>query len=116
MPATLFDPDDDSLCHARALGEAAGAACEANAVRQGWNAKQAEAFILAYLREHGATAGEVLVTEASRDNPPHDGRAFGPIFARLRKRGVIEVCGSVPRTKGRGTAGGLVWRLTESQT
>jgi hypothetical protein len=116
---TLFDPDEPDPppppdpAAARAAGEAAADACAANAARRGWDARAAGEFILAWLRRHGPTAGEVLVTEASRVHRPHDGRAFGAVIAGLSRRKLIEVCGHAPRAKGHGTAGGLVWKLTQ---
>lgn len=110
---TLFDPEDDSLDHARELGRAQAAKCEANAVSQGWDSAGATEFILAFLREHGPTSGEVLVSEATKRYRPHDGRAFGPVFMRLKKAGRIVRCGTAPRTKGHGTAGAIIWKLME---
>lgn len=40
---------------------------------------------------------------------PHDDRAFGAIFAKAIRRGVIRVVGYVPRVKGHGTAGGRLY-------
>lgn len=99
------------LARAREKGEAEAERCEAAAERKGWDPAAAGEFILAWLRKNGPTAGEVLVTEASKTNAPHDGRAFGAVFQRLARRGLIEKCGTAQRTKGNGTAGGLVWRL-----
>lgn len=102
----LFDWHD-----ARQAGEEAGEACKEKAESQGWDSEAATAFILAYLRQHGPTPGEVLVTETSRVYAPHDARAFGPIFSKLKRRGLIEDCGHARRTKGHGTAGGIIWVL-----
>lgn len=116
---TLFDA-------VREIGETAAEACAAKAERQGWDARAAAAFILGYLEEHGPTPGEKLVDECSKFHRPHDGRtfgdvfvcrphdgrAFGAVFRRLKRAKLIEVCGTAPRLKGHGTAGGLVWKLT----
>lgn len=114
---TLFAAfDRAALSKPAATGQEAAAACEANAERQGWDSEAAGEFILCWLREHGPTAGELLVSEASKGNQPHDGRAFGPVFMRLSIRGLIEKCGYVQRTKGHGTHGSLVWRLVDGKT
>lgn len=107
---TLFD--SEAVAAPIELGVACAERCADNAEARGWDREAAAAFVLAYLRDHGPTAGEVLVTEASRDNAPHDARAFGSVFLRLSRAKLIEKCGHVPRTKGRGTSGGNIWRLT----
>lgn len=74
--------------------------------------ERAEAYILDYLRAHGATAGEQLTRAClSAGIEPHDDRAFGPVYMRLSRRGAIEKCGLVPRARGHMTSGGNVWRL-----
>lgn len=77
---------------------------------------RALAFVLAYLTVHGETAGEVL-TEACRRAGivPHDDRAFGPVYMKLSRQGLIEKCGTVLRRRGHGTAGGHVWKLTSTK-
>jgi hypothetical protein len=40
---------------------------------------------------------------------PHDDRAFGSIYAKAIRNGVIRVVGYVPRVKGHGTAGGRLY-------
>jgi hypothetical protein len=40
---------------------------------------------------------------------PHDDRAFGSIFAKALRGGVIRVVGYVPRVKGHGTSGGRLY-------
>lgn len=71
------------------------------------------AYVLAHLRKFGPCAGEVL-TEKCKDAGlvPHDDRAFGPVYMRLLKRGLIEKIGSIRRERGHGTAGGNIWRAT----
>lgn len=105
---TLFD-------EVREIGTTAAEACADKAERQGWDSEAAGRFILAYLAQHGETAGEVLVSECKRENAPHDDRAFGAVFGRLRRAGLIYTCRFVMRTKGHGTAGGRVWKLTEGR-
>lgn len=77
----------------------------------------AGAFIVRYLREHGATAGEVITDacKASGITPPNgmDDRAFGPVYMRLARAGAIRKAGMVARTKCHGTAGGNVWARGE---
>lgn len=75
-------------------------------------AEAAEDFVVDYLRRHGPTPGEV-VTNAAKSSGlvPHDDRAFGPVYMRLSRRGLIRKAGQVVRTKGHGTSGGNVWTL-----
>lgn len=77
-------------------------------------AEDARAFVLKYLREHGATAGE-QITLACKDAGivPHDDRAFGPVYFGLRRRGLITIVGECRRERGHGTRGGNVWALVE---
>lgn len=105
---TLFDL-------ARSAGTTAAERCADKAERQGWDAQAAGDFILAALEANGPTSGEALVDACSAVNPPHDGRAFGAVFTRLKRAGLIEVCGTTARLKGHGTAGGLLWRLSEGR-
>lgn len=99
-----------SLFDALEAGITSAEACSDAAARRGWDAEGAAEFVLAYLRTHGPTAGEVLVDKASERYAPHDGRAFGSVFLRLKRRGLIETCGFVRRAKGHGSPG-LVWQL-----
>lgn len=77
----------------------------------------AGAFIVRYLREHGATAGEVITDacKAAGITPPPglDDRAFGPVYGRLSRAGAIRKVDTVARRKGHGTAGGTVWARGE---
>jgi hypothetical protein len=75
-------------------------------------AADAGAFVVRYLRTHGPTSGETLTRECRAAGiEPHDDRAFGPVYMRLTRAGVIEKCGTVRRERGHGTSGGNVWRL-----
>lgn len=105
---SLFDVE--ALAKAMEQGEEAARACVENAERQGFDSKAAGQWILEYLRRNGATAGEVLVSEAMKVHPAHDGRAYGAVIAGLARRKLIETCGTVRRTKGHGTSGGNIWR------
>ncbi len=70
--------------------------------------------ILAILSSDGREmTGEELVDRCQCVGlVPHDGRAFGPVFKELSRRGLIETVGFALRRKGRGTAGARVWRTT----
>lgn len=92
-------------------GQANAELCASNAEDRGWDSDSAAEFILDWLRANGPTPGEDLVSEATRRYRPHDARAFGAVFLRLQKQGLIEKCGFGRRRKGHGTHGGVVWRL-----
>jgi hypothetical protein len=117
MTTQLTLPFDDTpdAASAREAGRLGAEQCEQAAESRGWDSSAAADFVLAYLAAHGPTPGEVLVTEASRDNAPHDGRAFGSVFARLAKSRRIVKAGSAPRAKGHGCAGGIVWALADGR-
>lgn len=74
--------------------------------------ERAAAFVAAYLRQHGPTSSEDLTDacKAAGIEPENDDRAFGPLYARLVKRGVIVWHGYCERRKGHGCAGGNIWR------
>jgi hypothetical protein len=74
--------------------------------------ERAQAFVVAYLQQHGPASGEAI-TDACKGAGivPPDDRAFGAVYQGLARRGVIEVAGWCLRRKGHGTAGGRVWRL-----
>lgn len=98
---------------ARARGEDAGRACAEKAERTtGFDADAARAFVLAYLRTHGASPGEDITDAAkAAGHRPHEDRAFGPVYATLARRGLIVTAGFCMRRKGNATAGGRVWGL-----
>lgn len=98
---------------ARAAGETAAKACESKARRIDPDfSEKAEAAILAHLRTVGSCSGEVLTDVAMAHGArPHDARAFGSVFQRLSRRGLIRTVGFCMRSKGHGTAGGRVWGL-----
>ena len=77
--------------------------------------RDGERFVLAYLAAHGEVPGEDLTDAAERIGGirPTDGRHWGSIFMRLKRRGLIEVCGSCKRRKGHASSGGNVYRLRQ---
>lgn len=99
----------------RAVGESAANACEAKARRGNPEfTEKAEAAILAHLRAVGTASGEALTDVAMAHGArPHDARAFGAVFGRLSRRGVIRTVGFCMRAKGHGTAGGRIWGLCQ---
>lgn len=100
-----------SLFDALDAGQTAAESCAANAEGQGWDRFAAGEFIIDWLRTHGPTSGEELVTRTTAVYHPHDARAFGAVFLRLKRAKLIETCGTTRRLKGHGTHGGLLWRL-----
>lgn len=73
---------------------------------------RAAVFVVEYLRAHGPTSGED-VTLACREAGivPHDDRAFGAVYLRLSRSGLIEKAGMCARKRGHGTGGGNIWRV-----
>ncbi len=72
----------------------------------------AQEFVLAYLREHGPASSETM-TDACKEScvTPHDDRAFGGVYMRLARAGLICKVGTCPRRKGHLTSGGTVWGI-----
>ena len=110
----LFEPErcdpKPTLPDARADRDQAMASVEDHAGDE--FREKACVFIVAYLLSHGPTAGEDLTDACKRSGiVPHDDRAFGPVYMRLSRDGLIEKAGYVPRRKGHGTGGGSVWQL-----
>ena len=101
-----------TLSPPRERGREAAERCADKAGRDGFDVGAAQAFVRAWLARHGKQSGEDLVDAAvAAGHAPHDGRAFGPVFAGLVRQRVIECAGYCERRKGHGTAGGRVWRL-----
>ncbi len=75
---------------------------------------RASAAILAHLRIVGQCSGEIL-TEVARAKGAHcaDARAFGAVFKRLSRLGLIQTVGFCLRARGHGTAGGRLWALKQ---
>ena len=96
-------------------GRAAGEACLAKAERTtSFDGDAARAAILELLADGVARSGEQLVDHCvGLGIVPHDARAFGAVFAKLKRDGLIEEAGFVARAKGHGTAGGRLWRATK---
>lgn len=75
---------------------------------------KAAVAILAHLRTVGQCSGEVLTDVARAHGAvPHDDRAFGAVFKKLARQGLIRCVGFCLRTKGNGTAGGRVWGIAQ---
>jgi hypothetical protein len=73
----------------------------------------AKAAVLDLLADGRPRSGEEIVDHCLRLGiVPHDQRAFGSVFARLRQQGAIEAVGFCERKKGNGTSGARVWRIT----
>ena len=96
----------------RKRGQQAAQHCADKAEVLGFDVSAAQAFVRSRLETHGPQSGEDLVDAAlAHGHQPHDGRAFGPVFAGLVRQRVIECAGYCERRKGHGTAGGRLWRL-----
>jgi len=97
---------------ARAVGEVAGdlAADRAEKTDPFFRTRALE-FIVGYIRQQGEATGESATQAAvlAGISPP-DQRAFGPVYARALKEGLIRVVGYVPRAKGHGSMGGKLYR------
>jgi hypothetical protein len=115
VKAVTMTDDDLPLFRqaARGAGRAAGEACLAKAEKTTtFDAAAARAAVLELLADGVARSGEQIVDHCeSLGLVPHDGRAFGPVFAALSRAKQIEVIGIVSRRKGNGTAGARMWRL-----
>ena len=108
-----IDFDTPPVAQARAVGQVAGEMAQGRAERRepGFS-ERAKAHILVVLRERGPTSGETLTEACAAEGiKAPDMRAFGPIFAALVRQGRIRCVGYCLRKKGRGTAGGRIWRL-----
>jgi hypothetical protein len=68
-------------------------------------------FAMSFLRSGPATAEAITLAARAAGIVPHDDRAFGPVYMRLSRQGLIEKAGPAVRTRGHGTSGGNVWRL-----
>lgn len=76
--------------------------------------RDACAFVVAYLGQHGPTSGEALTLAAKAAGiVPHDDRAFGAVYLRLSKSRQIVRVGFTARERGHGTQGGSIWDLAK---
>jgi len=72
-------------------------------------------FVVRFLGENGATAGEDITDAAKKAGIiPHDDRAFGPVYMKLYNQGHIVPVGDIARRKGHGTHGGRIWSLANT--
>ena len=100
---------------ARAIGEYLGEKCADKAERVAdFDRDGAGRFILGWLVRHGPQSGEVL-TQAAIEHGfrCHDARSYGPVYAKLVKRGLIRCVGYCARARGHGTSGGRVWAVAQ---
>jgi hypothetical protein len=111
-------PKDHELgpLFAAAAGRAAAAACTAKAEQvTAFDAARARAAVLELLADGQARSGEAIVDHCQRLGlVPHDARAFGAVFQKLKRAGQIEEAGFVARAKGHGTSGGRLWRASSA--
>lgn len=112
--ATPPGRDVSAALQARRTGDIAADACtsKADAVCPGFSGR-AYAFIAEFteFRAPDATfTGEELTDRMKEAGiVPHDDRAFGSIFSKAIRDGLLHVVGSATRTKGHGTAGARVY-------
>lgn len=102
------------LTNELATGLAAGEACAQKAERVAdFDREGAARFILGQLRRHGQISGEDLTADAvAHGFRCHDLRAYGPVFASLKRQGLIVRVGWCTRRRGNGTAGGSIYAAT----
>ena len=108
-----YTPADTAtrISTARRFGDQAGEACAAKAeeLRADFREK-AFAFIRNYAAANARFTGEDCTNAAiCAGIRPHDARAFGPVYARAIRDGVMKVIGIVPRVKGHGSMGGKLY-------
>ena len=114
MNATLYKPD---IATARAKGDYMANACAIKAEAEStFDTARAAQLILRRLQSmDGPVSCEDLTDYViSRGLQPHDGRAFGPVFKSLSRRGLIMVVDYTPRRKGNGSPGGRMWEITDA--
>lgn len=96
----------------RAAGQIAGEHCQHKADQFCPDfSDRAFAFIASFARAARKPFSGEQLTDAMKNCGirPHDDRAFGPVFARAIRAGLIKTIGFVPRKKGHGTAGGRLY-------
>lgn len=81
------------------------------AIKLNWDIEGARQHVLNVLKD-GPLSGETLTDSCKAAGyVPHDDRAFGQVYYKLKKTGAIEIVGTGNRTKGRGTSGLNIWAL-----
>lgn len=97
---------------ARSLGAEAGERCADKASKDDAGFRErALDFIVGYIRQVGESTGESATLAAVLAGiKPHDQRAFGPVYQKAIRQGLIRVVGYVPRVRGHGSAGGKLYR------
>ena len=103
---------------ARKLGQEASERAEAKAAEQvpGFTERALEHIrsVAQALGHDSQVRGEDLVNGAKLAGiRPQDDRAFGAVFRKAVREGLIVPVGFAPRTKGHGTAGGRVYAKGE---
>lgn len=74
--------------------------------------QRAADHMLAYLRAHGVSSGEILTDSCKLAGiRSSDDRHFGAVTRRLLSRGLIRWAGPCKRTKGHATRGGSLYEL-----
>ena len=103
---------------ARKLGQEASERAEAKAAEQvpGFTERALEHIrsVAQALGPDSQVRGEDIVNGAKVAGiRPHDDRAFGAVFQKAIREGLIVPVGYAPRVKGHGTAGGRVYSKGE---
>jgi hypothetical protein len=100
------------------IGMERGASCEAKAeIELSFDPAKAGADAVAWLLAGGQASGEEIVDHLKAiGHRVGDDLAFGPMFARLAREGVISFVGYAARKKGHGTSGAKVWKATGKTT
>ncbi|MNX95386.1 hypothetical protein D3C86_1276580 [compost metagenome] len=109
--ADMDEVADSMVATARAAGLAAGQRSVERAEDEcpGFG-EQALTFIVDHIRQKGRVSGESVTLSAVKAGiRPPDQRAFGPIYAKALRHGLIHVVGYVPRIRGNGSAGGKLY-------
>ena len=74
--------------------------------------ERAARFIPDYLSRNPPTSCEVIVNAAKKHGIiPHNDHAFGPVFLKLFRQGIIKKAGMTKRFKGHCAPGANIWAL-----
>ncbi|MNL45319.1 hypothetical protein D3C87_1679570 [compost metagenome] len=109
--ADMDEVADAMVAAARAAGAVAGQLSAERAEDEcpGFG-ERALTFIVDHVRQKGRVSGESVTLSAVKAGiKPPDQRAFGPIYAKALRKGLIHVAGYVPRVRGHGSAGGKLY-------